>query len=74
MRYVIAYDIAARITYGQSTAKDAAYAAIETLGTNGGKGSVIVVDKSGKISTPFNTRGMVRGYATANSEPSVSVN
>ena len=67
MRYVVAYDIHARMAYGKESFQDAAYTVImKTLKERGGSGGIIGVDKFGNIAMPFNTPGMYRGYAKPN--------
>ncbi len=67
MRYVVAYDIHARMAYGKESFKDAANAVImKTLVDKGGTGGIIGVDKYGNVAMPFNTPGMYRGYAKPN--------
>lgn len=67
MRYVVAYDIHARMAYGQESFQDAASTVImKTLKAKGGTGGIIGVDKYGNVAMPFNTPGMYRGYAKPN--------
>ena len=64
MRYVVAYDIHARMAYGKENFQDAANTVIlKTLKDKGGSGGIIGVDKFGNVAMPFNTPGMYRGYA-----------
>ncbi len=64
MRYVVAYDIHARMAYGKESFQDAANTVImKTLKEKGGTGGIIGVDKYGNVAMPFNTPGMYRGYA-----------
>ncbi len=64
MRYVVAYDIHARMAYGKESFQDAASMVImKTLKEKGGTGGIIGVDKYGNVAMPFNTPGMYRGYA-----------
>ncbi len=63
IRYVVAYDIAARMAYGDKDFQTAAEQAInEDLKAAGGSGGIIGVDKYGNVAMPFNTPGMYRGY------------
>lgn len=65
IRYAVAHDISALMEYKDLTVEDASNKVInEKLKKAGGEGGVICVDKDGNISTPFNTLGMYRGYAT----------
>jgi len=73
MRYVVAYDIHARMAYGRESFQDAARTVImKTLKDKGGSGGIIGVDKYGNIAMPFNTPGMYRGYAKPN-EKKISI-
>ena len=64
MRYVVAYDIHARMAYGEESFREAANMVImKTLKEKGGTGGIIGVDKYGNVAMPFNTPGMYRGYA-----------
>jgi len=67
MRYVVAYDIHARMAYGKESFQDAANTVImKTLKDRGGSGGIIGVDKYGNVAMPFNTPGMYRGFAKPN--------
>ncbi len=67
MRYVVAYDIHARMAYGKESFQEAANMVImKTLKDKGGTGGIIGVDKYGNVAMPFNTPGMYRGYAKPN--------
>jgi len=60
-----AFDIAARLRYGDQSLRQAAYAVIEALVEFGGRGGMVAVDRSGALALPFNTAGMYRGYVRA---------
>ena len=61
IRYAVAYDIAARMEYGNASLKEACEAIVnEKLVEKGGSGGLIAVDKYGNIEMPFNTEGMYR--------------
>lgn len=63
MRLVAAYDVSARIEYlGHSLAEAANCVVLEKVPAIGGAGGLIAVDAQGRISMPFNTEGMYRGY------------
>lgn len=74
IRNVIAYDIAAMMTYAGLDLKEAADSAIfgklEPLGANGG---IIAVDNNGNIAMPFNTSSMIRGYRSSTGESAVAI-
>ncbi|GAB3016748.1 isoaspartyl peptidase/L-asparaginase family protein [Bowmanella dokdonensis] len=61
IRYHVAADICSRAKYLQIPAEVAANTVIHNvLKPAGGSGGVIVVDKDGNVSMPFNTEGMYR--------------
>ena len=63
MRWVVAYDVAAMMSYGNKTLNEAAnHIVYEKLEAVDGRGGLIAVDKDGNIAMPFNTAGMYRGY------------
>jgi len=65
LRRATAHDIAARMRYAGQTLEAAAAAAIEDVGTLGGEGGVIAVDRHGNIAHPFNSPGMKRAIVKA---------
>ena len=63
IRYVVAYDISARMAYKGEDLKTAAdYVVNKKLVEKGGSGGIISVDKFGNVAMPFNSAGMYRGY------------
>jgi len=74
MRWVVAYDIAALMKYGNKTLHEAANEVInEKLLPNGGRGGIIALDKQGNITMTFNTEGMYRGYINKKNKPEVFI-
>lgn len=72
IRYVVAYDIHARMKYAGQSLTTAAESLIQKdLPAVGGKGGVIGIDKDGNIVMEFNTRGMFRAYVKEGEEPAV---
>lgn len=69
IRYAVAYDVAARVKYGQQAVADAAEHALKGLPKGprpgGGVGGLIALDRQGRFATPFNTNGMYRGHVTS---------
>lgn len=63
IRYAVAYDVCARMTYLGEDVETAAGKAIQDLLKKGGTGGLIALDRKGRIALPFNTPGMYRGYA-----------
>ena len=61
IRYAVAYDIAARMSYGGYSLKDACEDLVnKKLVEKGGSGGLIAVDRYGNVQMPFNTEGMYR--------------
>lgn len=74
IRNVVAYDVAARMKYQNSSLQKAAEAVVmETLKQQGGEGGIIAVDNKGNIAMPFNTSGMYRGYMNQKGKPQVFI-
>ena len=74
IRWAVAYDLHARMTYGDATLEEAANAVIhEVLPEVGGTGGLIALDRYGNIVMPFNTHGMYRGYIKAGEERAVEL-
>lgn len=74
IRGVIAYDIAAMMRYAGLSVVEAANAVIHGKLTDaGGTGGVIALDRSGRLSMPFNTPGMYRGYVEENGTVHVAI-
>jgi beta-aspartyl-peptidase (threonine type) len=64
IRTVAAYDICARVAYLQQDIDTAARSVVmDVIPAMGGDGGVIALDGAGRISMPFNTAGMARGFA-----------
>ena len=57
-----------RIEYLNQTLSDSAESIISELNALEAKGGLIAIDHKGKISTPFNTKGMIRGSQTNKTE------
>ncbi len=68
IRYAVAHDISALIQYKGLTVQEAGDLVIQKkLKQAGGAGGVIILDRNGNISMPFNTEGMYRGFVTPDS-------
>ena len=74
IRNVVAYDIAALMTYRNMSVEEAADEVIngKLKALNGG-GGVIALDREGNFAMPFNTPGMYRGYISMEGEPQVFI-
>lgn len=73
LRHCVAYDIAARIKYGNATVKDAAKSSLEVMAKHGGDGGVIVIDKNGNFALEFNTTLMFRGSIGLDGKPEAKI-
>lgn len=74
IRAVVAHDVSARMLYMEQSLKAAADTLVyEVLKTLGGKGGLIGIDKKGQVVTPFNTKGMYRGFKTSRNEEFVGI-
>jgi beta-aspartyl-peptidase (threonine type) len=74
IRYRVAADICARVKYAGISAAAAADQVIQQeLKKVGGTGGVIVMDKQGNISWPFNTEGMYRAKRSAGQAAEVAI-
>jgi beta-aspartyl-peptidase (threonine type) len=66
IRNVVAYDVAAQMTYGgKSVAEAADFIIHEKLPAKGGTGGLIALDRQGNFTMPFNTDGMFRAFVTS---------
>ena len=61
-----------RVAGGQAL-DQAAQAVIEEIGTMGGDGGLIALDRDGNIAAPFNSQGMKRAWLTRHGEVGVEV-
>ncbi len=74
IRLAVAHDIHARVAYLGETAEAAARHVIGTTLTEaGGTGGVIVLDRAGRATMPFNTDGMARGTITRSGRVTVAI-
>ncbi len=73
IRGVAAYDIAALVKYKGLTPQKAADESLEKVKAIGGRGGVIVLDRSGEVVFSFTTEGMYRGFARAAGKPEILI-
>ncbi|MGI9263355.1 MAG: isoaspartyl peptidase/L-asparaginase, partial [Gammaproteobacteria bacterium] len=74
IRAAVAHDICARVEYGGVDIDEAAnYVLMEKLVRMGGEGGVIAIDKSGRVTMPFNTNGMYRGWTDREGRTSIAI-
>jgi len=64
MRRVAAYDVSARMRYGDATLRESADSVVFDVLPEG-SGGLIAVDREGTVVMPFNCSGMIRGYCRA---------
>ena len=73
IRWSVAHDIAALYEYKNLAIEEAAKQALGKIIDAGGTGGVIAIDAKGNIAMPFNTKGMVRGSVSNESDPEVYI-
>lgn len=73
IRWVVAYDICARVAGGATLAQAADTVVNQVLVEAGGSGGVIALDPQGNIAMPFNTSGMYRASVDVNGEVFVEI-
>ncbi|WP_083927660.1 isoaspartyl peptidase/L-asparaginase family protein [Niabella aurantiaca] len=64
IRNVAAYDLSALMEYKSMPVKEAGDAVITKIGSSGGNGGLIALDRNGNAAMPFNTAGMYRAAIT----------
>ncbi|MDR2051448.1 MAG: isoaspartyl peptidase/L-asparaginase [Deltaproteobacteria bacterium] len=62
IRLAVAKDLSARLSYRNIDLEEAGRQVIDNLGSIGGQGGLIAVDRSGFVTLPFNSEGMYRGW------------
>ncbi len=65
IRFTAAAEIAARLRYGGQVLEQAAEDVVAQLLAHGGDGGLIALGREGAPVLPFNSKGMYRGYVTA---------
>ena len=74
IRLAVAHDVCARMRYGGMSLTQASEQVVhQALPAIGGRGGLVAVDRQGKVSMPFNTEGMYRGYARAGEPPRTAI-
>ena len=74
IRWTVAHDISALIEYKGLSLKQASELVVnDKLVKAGGSGGVICVDRFGAVSMPFNSTGMLRGFATSDGKTGVFI-
>lgn len=72
IRVAAAAQVGWRVGSGQSLS-DATRGVIDEIGTLGGDGGLIALDRAGRIAAPFNSQGMKRAWLTPEGEIGVEV-
>ncbi len=65
MRSALAYDVHARMVYGNHDLHEACAGALGRVAELGGSGGLIAIDKDGHIALSFNSEGMYRAWVDA---------
>lgn len=73
IRCAASADLSARIRYNKSDLTNAAACVLEDISYLGGQGGLIAIDRLGRVTMPFNTISMKRGFATWRDELDVKV-
>ncbi|MCA4777520.1 isoaspartyl peptidase/L-asparaginase [Empedobacter stercoris] len=73
IKAVAAYDVAALMEYKKLSSKQAGDKVIKKIGQLGGDGGMIILDKNGQASFPFNTAGMYRGSITQSGKITIEI-
>ena len=68
IKYQVAREVCVRIEYLNQNITDSSESIINELNDLGASGGLISIDHKGNISTPFNTKGMIRGSKTNNTD------
>ncbi|MDM1299443.1 isoaspartyl peptidase/L-asparaginase [Empedobacter falsenii] len=73
IKAVAAYDVAALMNYKKLSSKKAGEEVVKKFGDLGGDGGMIILDKNGQASFPFNTAGMYRGSITQSGKITIEI-
>ena len=68
IKYQVAREVCVRIEYLNQALNHSAQSIINELNDLGASGGLIAIDHKGNISTPFNTKGMIRGSQTSKTD------
>ena len=64
IKYQVAREVCVRVEYLDQSLSYSAESIINELNDLDASGGLIAIDSNGNISTPFNTKGMIRGSKT----------
>lgn len=73
IKYQVAREVCTRMEYLNQSLRESSSSIINELADIGGSGGLIAIDSKGNISTPFNTKGMIRGSQTNKMELSSEI-
>ena len=73
IKYQVAREVCIRMEYLNQSLSKSSSSIINELADIGGSGGLIAIDSKGNISTPFNTKGMIRGSQTNKMELSSEI-
>ena len=73
IRAAVAYDVCARMFYGNVSISAAARAALKNVAALGGDGGLIAVDRRGNLAMPFNSEGMFRACIDRRGKRTVAI-
>ena len=73
IKYQVAREVCTRVEYLNQSLSESSSSIINELADIGGSGGLIAIDSKGNISTPFNTKGMIRGSQTNKKELSSEI-
>ena len=73
IKYQVAREVCTRMEYLNQSLSKSSSSIINELADIGGSGGLIAIDSKGNISTPFNTKGMIRGSQTNKKELSSEI-
>ena len=73
IKYQVAREVCTRMEYLNQSLSESSSSIINELADIGGSGGLIAIDSKGNISTPFNTKGMIRGSQTNKKELSSEI-
>ena len=73
IRWAAAYDVSALVGYAGLSVDEAARRVLAKIHKQGATGGLIAVDKSGAISMPFTSKGMIRGFVDHSGQMKVGI-
>ncbi|MCC7085841.1 MAG: isoaspartyl peptidase/L-asparaginase [Pirellulales bacterium] len=73
IRSSAAYSVSARLMYCGKSLGEAAQEAVDDIGTLGGVGGLIAIDRCGNVAMPYHALGMFRGTIYECGDPSVAL-